>query len=210
MNSPTHKTLLAIDFDHTLFHTTLFVQALADRFLAEFGIARSDFFRIRDEVKACCAVIDIDTFIQLLPREDKKSMHSAIEDVIAHHASSLVFSDVRPFLREAKELADILIITHADTELQTKKIQASNLGDIPYHISTDDKALVLSQYASIYDQIIFVDDKPQIIEQVKKQLPKVRAYFLVRPDDHPYKDSFPTCQSADATIASLEEIDLQA
>ena len=199
------KALIAIDFDHTIFNTTIFVEALRERLVRDFKIDREMFMKQRQRIKDCCLVIDIDNFISALPHNDKKALHEAIIDVISNHASEFIFDDVLPFFEDHKDAFDILIITHGDKELQTNKIENSNLPDFVKHkISVDQKDNVLGEFVDKYDEIHFIDDKAANIDLVKLAHPDIVTYFIVRHEDNPYADDVPECASADYTIEDLE------
>jgi hypothetical protein len=200
------KTLIILDFDHTVFNTTKFVVALKKRFWDEFGIDDATFMIARNEVKQCCVVIDIDRFVHLLPHEDKHGMHQAIVDVIESLGKTFVFDDVKPFFDRMKGKADIVIATHGDKELQTAKIVNSDLPKVPFEISLEDKDTVVEKYEAQYDIIHFVDDKAKNVDQVKKEHPEVITYFMQRPEDKPYADKVSQCAYVDRVIESLNEI----
>src|SRR3989344_1439394 len=52
--------LIILDFDHTVFNTTKYVNELKRVFEKDFGIDGQTFTKSREEVKKCCEVIDID------------------------------------------------------------------------------------------------------------------------------------------------------
>ena len=201
------KKLIVLDFDHTVFHTTLFVTALKKRFAQKFAIDEDVFMAARNAVKDCCVVIDIDRFISKLPHTDKAAMHSAIHDVIQTQASSFVFVDVKRFLARHHDHFDVLILTHGDQELQTEKILHSGLPEyVQYAITTRSKAEVLAPYINKYSVVYFFDDKAKNIDEVKQKYPSVTTYFVRRVEDHPYGDVASLCECADITIGGLEDI----
>lgn len=204
-----HTKLIILDFDHTVFNTTKFVRALIERFSSEFGIDEETFMKYRNEVKQCCVVIDIDTFVEKLPHPNKAAMHKAIHDVIARSAADCIFSDVRDFIALHLPAYDIVLSTHGDSELQSEKISHSHLpADVQSHISLLPKDKVVSHFAPHYKNIYFIDDKTENIDAVKKAHPQTTTYFLVRPEDHPYGERKSACDCADFTVASLSEVQL--
>jgi FMN phosphatase YigB (HAD superfamily) len=207
---PLHSQLIILDFDHTIFNTTKFTNAIQER-LIEFNISKSDFDKHRAAVKECCRVVDIDNFVKLLPHPDKKALHEAIHVVIKVHSAEFIFSDVIPFLEKYNELFDIMIITHGDEELQREKITHSHLPSyVKYHISLDPKAEVLRSLISGYKKVYYFDDKTENIDPVKTAFPEIVTYFLCRPEDHPYGDRPSKCECADYMIGGLGEVALRA
>ncbi len=199
--------LIALDFDHTLFNTTAFVNAMKTALCDEFGISEEEFEKNRKYVKECCRVIDIDTFVEHLPRGDTHAVHERIRRLIQERAHEWVFADVREYLQRWSERCDIRVITHGDDELQAHKIESSNLGvEVPYDITLGSKAEILRQYVDEYDQVIFVDDKAGNIDEVKQAHPSVVTYFMKRPEDRPYGDTQSKCECADAVVAGLDGV----
>ncbi len=184
------KKLILLDFDHTVFNTTRYVNVLKKRFKDDFGISSKEFHAKRDALKKCCVVVDIDKFIASLSHPDKEAMHGAMIDIIEQHAQEFVFSDVHDFIEKHKDRFYISIATHGDAELQTEKISHSNLSkEVGKIISRKQKEKVVEIFLKEYDEIWFIDDKPKNVERVKKAHPQVHTYLVVRPEDHPYAGS---------------------
>lgn len=203
-----HTRLIVLDFDHTVFNTTQYVQALRDHFKAVFNIAETTFDEARQAVKDCCVVIDMDTFVQLLPYSDKAALHQAHHDVIQKEAKRFVFSDVHAFIEKHTDAFDIVVTTHGDTELQEEKISHSTLPDeVSWIISTKPKDKVVEPFVKQYTEIHFIDDKAKNIDAVKRAFPEVITYFIQRPEDHPYADDPSECACVDRVIRGLD-IDL--
>lgn len=201
------KCLIVLDFDHTVFNTTLFVEMQKRVFEEKFGITEQEFMKKRNAVKECCTVIDMDKFTQSLTYEDKEEMHLEIEKILEQNAKDWIFSDVRSFILKHQEECDFLMLTHGDEELQNKKFSSSGLPDfVEFLPSLESKDKVLSPYVKEYSEIYFVDDKSKNIDQVKSSFSKVKTFFIKRPEDKPYGDIPSECDCADKTIESLEEI----
>jgi len=202
-----HNALLILDFDHTLFNTTKFVEALKQSFKKNFNIDSDHFTNHRNQIKECNSIIDIDNFVEAIMKEDnldKEQLHNAIHHIIKTQAHTFIFLDVPDFLERHKTNFDILISTHGDCELQTEKITHSRLPDYVDHIiSTKTKDDILNNYIKQYPNVYFIDDKAKNIDDVKKSHPSVITYFLRRPDDMPYGNTQSTCDCADKTITNL-------
>ena len=201
--TPSHKRLIILDFDHTVFNTTAFVAAQQQQLEKKFNIDKETFTSVRKSVKDCCTVIDIDTFVASLPHEDKSGLHAAIHET-AKRAAEWIFSDVEAFLSAHASHFDILIQTHGDKELQTEKIMHANLpDDIRFLISTKPKEKVIADFVHQYEHIYIIEDKQTNIDAIKQTFPEVTAYFIARKEDHPYKDDCPVCKGEDHAIESL-------
>ncbi len=202
-----HKNLLILDFDHTLFNTTKFVEAMKHRFHQEFNIKEDHFTCHRDMIKEMNSVIDIENFVNAIAKEDKlekQKLTDALHTVIKTQAHTFIFPDVHDFLERHKDNFDILISTHGDCDLQTEKITHSNLPNYVDHIiSTKNKDDVLNTYIKKYKHVHFIDDKAKNIDDIKQSHPKVTTYFIKRPEDMPYADKESICKCNDYTIENL-------
>lgn len=195
---------IILDFDHTIFNTTLYVQALKELFTKEFDIPADVFMENRNAVKACCEVIDMDEFIKRLPHENKKAMHEAHHQLIEDRAKEFIFSDARHFIDHHRKDFDVIILTHGDEELQSEKIEHSDIPRVSQTIiSVLPKVDIIEDLLEDYKKLHFVDDKSETIDKVKTTFPQVESYFVVRPDDHPYGEQPPDCKCADHTVERL-------
>lgn len=200
-----HQKLIVLDFDHTIYNTSLFVQTMQEEFKKHFGIGEGEFMKQRNAVKECCVVIDIDKFVHFMPHPNKEAMKDMIHKIIRLQSPSFLFFDALPFIERHKDQFDILVSTHGDMKLQTEKIRHSNL---PHYVrsvvSTESKGDVMKQYIGAYSHVFFIDDKAENIDAVKKAHPDVITYFIQRPDDSPYA-SIPTkCECADHVVKGLD------
>jgi len=192
-----------LDFDHTLFNTTLYVQALREA-LEQKGIAPEIFDEKRNELKSCCALVDIDRFVEALPLPDKDCLHRAIHDLIRERAREFVFTDAQQFIDRHRDSYDIVILTQGDQELQSEKVEHSNLSG--YHeviISLDTKDESIVAVATHYDEVHYIDDKAKHIDEVKERYPHVITYFIQRPEDKPYASTSSQCDCANYIITDL-------
>ncbi len=204
-----HSTLLILDFDHTLFNTTKLVQAEAEHFEHVFGISQAVFRQTRDDVKICCVVEDVDRFIALLPHPDKAALRTELLAIIRRVASSCLFGDVLPFFREGGSRSDLLLATHGDQELQEVKIRSSGIPvDIPFAVTQTKKSEIIAQYPRDYAHVLFVDDKPDSLREVKEKHPSVETYLMQRTDDHPYSKTGQRYDGVDRTVATLFDVRL--
>jgi len=199
------KSLIIIDFDHTLFNTTLYVEKLKETFCGELKISKEEFDQHRSLIKKVNKIIDIDHFVDSFVDFDRSTLHNTIHKVIKEQAKDCIFSDVRDFFLRHLKNFDILIATHGDQELQTEKIEHSKLPeDFTSIISTQPKVEVISAWVEKYIKIYFIDDKAENIEEIKQKFPQVITYFIARLDDHPYRDVCMKCQSSDHVVWGLE------
>ncbi len=199
-----HDTLIVLDFDHTLFNTTLFVEQLK-KTLASYGILETQVDAARQAIKDCCRVVDIDNFIDALQQENFDELHHVVHDIIKEYAPSFIFSDVHNFITAHVSTHDILILTQGDTELQEQKIKHSNLPEGVQHIiTTGTKDDVMADVVGTYSAVYLFEDKAKHIDEVKQRFPKVITYFIQRPEDKPYAKFASVCECADYVIENLD------
>lgn len=195
--------LIVLDWDHTLFNTTTFVETQREAFLAK-GISYELFNQKRQGIKDCCNVIDIDQFANSFDQIDATTAHSIINTILREKAESFIFSDVKPFLKKHKTLFDFLVITHGNSELQSEKMKYSHLEGLQSVITEGSKAEAVKPYVDNYAKIYYIDDKAEHIDDVKKMFPQIIALFLQRPDDSPYANIPSKCKHADRVIKNLD------
>ncbi len=182
-----HNKLIILDFDHTIINTSLLTEAIAEELQKGFGIGKNEYKKAREKVKKCCVVEDIDKVIAELPNENKKALHDTFHRVIKEQVKEFVFSDVQNFLKKHRDEFDIVVVTHGNKELQSEKIKHSGLPEyVENRIDIKDKSWVVSSLENGYEEIYFIDDKAQNIEDVKNKHPEVITYFLKRPEDCKY------------------------
>jgi len=198
-----HHKIIILDFDHTIFNTTAYVERLQKN-LEKAGISKNEFWDKRQSLKDCCHLVDIDQFVDSLEQENKSALHDVIHETIEQYAQEFIFSDVNGFITQHKDNFDFLILTQGDEELQTKKIKHSNLPTyVSYKIVKDKKVLVIGDVIDLYDEVIFIDDKAKNIDDIKKAYSTVETYFLQRPEDKPYAHISSTCACVDHVVMDL-------
>ncbi len=197
------KKLIILDFDHTLFNTTLYVAALRDAFL-DVGISGAEFDAKRQYLKECCARVDLDAFTLQLAGNDNGRLHAVAHKLIEKRSQDFIFDDARDFITAHQEHFDIIIVTQGDDELQNEKITHSNLPAVTEVIITQQtKDIAITDIVARYDVIYYIDDKAKHIDEIKKKFPQIIAYFMQRTEDQPYADIPSVCECADHVITDL-------
>ena len=198
-----HDRLMIIDFDHTVFNTTTYLARLVSHFERHFGISEKEFMEKRNGVKEMYRVIDIENFSNQFPGQDPEELRTAIHHVIKKYAAESVFPDMRDFIDRHKDRFDIILMTHGDMELQSEKIEHSNLPmEVQKNISLDSKGELVGELQNVYDEIHFIDDKAENIDAVKAACDTVQTYHVQRHDDNPYDDA-PACACSDHEIHDM-------
>lgn len=199
-----HKQLILLDFDHTLFNTTQFVNRLQEVFHS-LGVDHEDFHQHRHTLNDLYTIDDISHFIDRLTYANKKALHEIMFATIESEAQHFVFDDVNDFLLRHQDTFDLVILTQGDQQLQSEKILHSNFSiTIPSIIVPKDKYLAISDFAERYEKIFFVDDMTANIDSAKRAYPQVTTYFMQREADKPYASVVSTCDCADFVITNLQ------
>ena len=147
------KQIILLDFDHTLFNTTAYVQIL-QKHLQDEGVSKEEFWRKRKLLKECCSLVDIDTFVESISVAKKDTLHNAIHFVIKKYAAQCIFSDVQDFIARHMPNFDIVIVTDGDQELQREKIEHSQLPkEVSYIITRKSKAIAIKESISPYEKL---------------------------------------------------------
>lgn len=201
------KTLLILDWDHTLFNTTAYAKG-QQKALKELGITEK-MFKARMEIyKNYCFTLDVDHFLEEIPDLDVTKAHEIVSEDLKEHGKQYLFDDVIVFLDGLPDTVDVHILTQGEDELQEKKIDAAGLSNIEHTVTRTGKEAVIQDWAADYDRVIVVDDTPEVITAIKKLLPDVKAYLMVRQGDAPYEGEDAMCEAADGVIHSLQEVQL--
>jgi len=197
-----HEKLIVLDFDHTIFNTTLFLEDIKRHFQEVYAIDPDVFDATRKYLKGMETMQDMKTLVEHLPHPDNDSMHKAIMDIATHAEHLALHADVMPFIDRHKDAFDIVILTYGERQLQEAKIQGTGL-KIPHVVVQGSKADAFEEWTNQYKEIFFVDDKAKNIDEVKEKYPGVVAYFIRRPDDQPYGEKLPMCECADKIVEDL-------
>ena len=199
-----HNQIILLDFDHTLFNTTHFVNRLQEVFHS-LGVDHAEFHEHRHTLHDMYTTDEISQFIEKLSFVDKKSLHEIIHTTIENEARHFVFDDVNDFLLRHQDHFDLVILTHGDYELQSEKILHSNfVVKLPSVIVPKEKYMAIAEFTERYEKIYFVDDMTENIDSAKKSYPTIQTYFMQRDLDKPYANISSTCDCADYVITNLQ------
>lgn len=194
-----HDQLIVLDFDHTLFNTTVFLDALQSRFEEQFQISPKDFHAAYIKARAEWAAIPT-----YMPHDDKTAVAEAMRDVAANCGEGALYPDAKQFLDRHKEHFDLLILTRGHEDLQQAKIEGSGLADIPHTVVQGGKAASFASLTNTYTTVYFIDDASENIDEVKQQYSNVIAYCLKRADDDQYHYAHGASKLADKEIQNLD------
>lgn len=197
---------IVLDFDHTLFDTEKFKQALQDR-MAMFGVTVDQFNYNYRIVKEQAGYYNYREHLRLLSQAeelDENDLLLSFTEII-NTASEYLFSDTLNFLDKLKAItgSELYLLTFGQDEFQQAKVEASGLKKYFKEIvdTVESKLLYFDQKAELHDAI-FIDNRGKTIDQIKSKYPKVTAIWINRVNT-PYDDEI--CQLADFHAPSLSQ-----
>lgn len=119
----------------------------------------------------------------LNPRLRASDIQKRVEELVSK-SRRYVFADAVPFLRAASKNARLCLVTTGDA-FQRTKIESSGLKGFFEHVeivSKGSKVAAIKKIMSRYppQTTAFVDDKQEVVEEIKKRLPEIRVVQIVR------------------------------
>lgn len=202
MTSVNPRRLIILDFDHTLFDTSRFINDLEDAFEAV-GISKTYFQKQRSELKKNQKVFDFNKMAVTLQNKIAIDPHKIVENILKKNGKNYIFSDVNSFIQNHKNNFDFMILTQGDQNLQTKKLKYSGFEKFPALITMSSKIEPLANLVNEYDQVYFIDDRATHIDEVKERFPNVITFLIKRPEDSVYGKNDQSALKADLKIQDL-------
>jgi len=204
--------LFLLDFDETLFNTTLFKKDLTNFLAIKYSI---DFFKDYDNYKNEYGAYDY--FTHILHLTKKKNKEELLNDFYKFFEDkNYEFDDVQAFLRRyAKD--ELVILTVAIDNFQNMKINiCPNIKNLKRMIILKNKAefikqniiyknrkLYFHQLNQEYDEIIFIEDQPKFL--ILKKIKNFFQFRMKRPGTKYYNNETPDNITE---IKTLEEINV--
>jgi FMN phosphatase YigB (HAD superfamily) len=176
-----------IDFDDTLFNTAALKKALIKAFKAN-GVSRADFIASYKDyptvTKSGLKKYNPDQQIEILHKRlgiNKAKIKNDLRKLV-ESSGKFVFRDARPFLREFGK-NNVCLVSFARTKFQCQKIKFSGLvGEFSKVVVSDkSKAEVIEKnIGRDKAKIIFIDDRIDQIDFVKKKFPRSVTFLMAR------------------------------
>ncbi|MBU1074752.1 HAD hydrolase-like protein [Patescibacteria group bacterium] len=198
---------IVLDFDHTLFDTEKFKQALQGR-LAMFGVTVDQFNSNYRIVKEQLGHYDYQEHLRLLAQEEELDENDLLLNFneIVNSANEFLFPDVLNFLESLKAISksELYLLTFGQDKFQQAKVEASGIR--PYFkevVDTVDSKLIFFDQNKKLQKATFVDNRGKTIDQIKMKYPDVVAIWLKR-ENTPYDNE--NCKRMDFQVDSLTEV----
>lgn len=184
--------LLILDFDGVLFDDKKFKADYAAVFLA-LGMTQKVYDETYRKTKADAnGMYSPRRHLRILrtlnPRLRASDIQKRVEELVSK-SRRYVFPDSRPFLLFIAKTATLCLVTTGDA-FQRTKIESSGLKGFFERVevvSTGSKAAAIKKIMSRYpvQTTVFIDDKKEVVEEVKDRLPQVKVIQVVRSSSTP-------------------------
>jgi len=197
-----------LDFDDVLFNTKSFKRGLIGVFKKN-GVSKKDFLATYKDYPTITrkGLKKYDPFRQIKLLEKKLGIdgEKTKRDMLKFLESckKFVFSDVKNFLRHFDK-NELFLISYGHTGFQDKKIENCGIAKYFREIVVTDKmkAEIIRRFAGKKEKMIFLDDRTDQIEEVKKNFPQ-SITFLFKREEGRYNDK--RTKSVDYKVRDLKE-----
>jgi len=175
---------IVLDFDDMIFNTHGLMWEFVKVFQKE-GFNEDQFWQIYKQCKKRVGDFDEDLFIDLayeLKDFNREKVNKKINSIIAKD-NVFVYSDFFDFVLDYKK-EELILLSFGTTKFQKNKIENSGISKyfneviITSRNKADDMSCIKKKYNK---NIIFIDDKAEAIDDVKKRLPNVVTMKMERP-----------------------------
>ncbi|MFA6525514.1 MAG: hypothetical protein WCT33_04590 [Patescibacteria group bacterium] len=195
---------IVLDFDHTLFDTEKFKQALQDR-LAMFGVTGDQFNSNYRIVKERSGYYNYREHLKLLAQAEELDENDLLLSFneIVNSANEFLFPDTLDFLKALKLIpkSELYLLTFGQDEFQQAKVEASSI-KLYFRevIDTIESKLLYFDQNNEMQSAIFLDNRGKTIDQIKTKYPNISAIWIKR-ENTPYDNE--DCDRADYQANSL-------
>jgi FMN phosphatase YigB (HAD superfamily) len=175
-----------LDFDDVLFNTKAFKKDLIAIFKKN-KVSKKDFLATYKDYPTVTkkGLQKYDPFEQIKRLEEKLSVNGVkIKKDLLHFlakSSDYLFKDVKKFLQEFDK-KDLYLVSYGQTGFQDKKIANCDLKKYFRKIIVTDKmkAEVIKRLVGQKEKFVFVDDRVDQVEAVKKKFPQSLTFLMKR------------------------------
>lgn len=188
---------IVFDFDHTLFSTRSFYEALRVSF-EKLGIARELFLETFEESKQGKRDYNPQKQFELiLERKAKVSLENALKKTfqrILNKAEQFLYPDTLPALRNLKKSFNLILLSYGQLRFQREKIKKSKIEkyfDEVLITKEINKTFPIKKFLNNKEKTILVEDNPTALSEIKKTFPGVitirinrgEGKYAVEPDN---------------------------
>lgn len=195
---------IIFDFDNTLFSAKKFVENLIEEF-KKIGVDEKLFSETFQESKDELGYNPERQF-ELISKEgiDRKELEGRFEKVI-RRAREFLYPDVLPTLENLKKENELILLTYGNENIQRRKIDNTGIATYFTKIIITSKVEKVSEIRKLEGKLIFVEDNPNALIEVKKSIPNVITVRINR-EEGKYA-SQESGKGIDYEIRSLQELE---
>ena len=216
------KVKIIFDFDHTLFSAKKFYEALKVSFL-KLGVEEKLFQKTYEKSKGKEEVyndeVDISgnacykpfkqfkLIINKKPKIFLEKLKESFQKTL-NKASEFLYPDVLKFLGDKKNKFNFVLLSYGEGEFQRKKVKKSKIGKFFKEIIITKDVSKTKPFRKLVqgnEKIIFVEDNPKALFEVKRKFPKVTAVRINRGEGRYSKE--PGNKNIDFSIKNLKELE---
>lgn len=165
--------LIILDFDDVLFDNAAGLKQVLEKIFKNHGV---DFWEIYSKIRTAKGGYSPRKHLTLLKKRNKEIDIEEIEkDINKINFKKFLFPDVLKFLKTFKKDNDIILLSWGEKRFNTKKIYGVGSDFISLFdkiiIGPTEKAKVVDKILKSYKSrpVVFVDDKPQELEKIRKR-----------------------------------------
>ena len=204
------KVKIIFDFDHTLFNTKSLGKELKNSFrkLGVNGKLFDDTFKKTERKKG-----------YYHPQQHFKLIHQRKDEIFIsklkekfeeslNKSFSFLYEDTLFFLRRWQEEADLFLLSFGGTKFQTEKIKQSKIEKFFKEVIITQDINKTKPFKKLFQnnkKIIFIEDNPEALFEVKKKFPKVITVIINRGEKRHSKKK--NNKNIDFSIKNLKELE---
>lgn len=199
---------IVLDFDDTIFNTHQMMGEFV-KIAQKAGFTENEFWTAYQKCKGKVGDFDVEIITdflfenstKLLPSLKKEEVQKEI-DLVLSKANSFVYPDFFDFV-ESFDKKDLVLLSYGTTEFHKSKIQNSKVKNFfnEIIITEGEKSEKLKTIEK-NENIFFIDDKANQIDQVKTALPYIIVMRMIRRQDEQTREE---SKLADYVVKDLDE-----
>lgn len=177
------------DFDGVLFNDEMFKRDFQHVFTRH-GVSHSVYKQSYEHAKeARKGTYELDTHLRIIASEYPKINHAGLREdlmALARQSRRYIFADAKAFLSDTQKTQNkLFLVSVGDTIFQKEKIHASGVSSFFEKVvitTASQKFIAIDEIKKQTggDKIVFVDDKKEIVDEIKKHYPSIKVVQMVR------------------------------
>jgi len=197
---------IIFDFDHTLYSTQRFYDALKKSFYnlgVDENLFQKTFNQSKKTGKGYEAVEQVELICKEKPSVCKNDLKDVFEEILGE---DFIYPDVVSVLKDLKSY-DLYILSYSKIDLQGEKISCSKIRKFfkeAYITDDDTKVSAMERIISKDEKAVIVDDNLEVLSKLKNKFSNLVTVRMNRGEGK-YKD-WPDNSEVDYSIRKLEEL----